>query len=320
MTVTVVIVNYNAGEMLAKSVASLGKQTLYPDRIILIDNGSTDGSVEKVPQIDKLEIQLMNANLGFAKGNNHAFRQIDTEFIALLNPDAFAEPEWLENLMKAARDFPKVGAFGSRQLSDSDPAIIDDIGDAYHVSGLAWQTAHDIRQRPDHLVGREIFTPCAAASFYRKSVLDEVGELDEDFFCYMEDVDLGFRIRLAGYPIRYVPDAVVRHVGSATSGGKQSDFAVYYGYRNQLWTFVRNMPGPLFWIFFPAHIAVTCILILLFSKKGRWRVILRSKRDAFKGLPLAWQKRKETQAKRKASVADIWRLLDKRWIPRPHGD
>jgi GT2 family glycosyltransferase len=143
----------------------------------------------------------------------------------------------------------------------------------------------------------------------------EVGGFDEDFFCYAEDVDLGFRLRLAGHRCLLVPDAVVRHVGSATTGGQKSDFAVYHGHRNLVWTYMKNMPGALFWLFLPLHILLNLVTVLWFSLRGQGRVIMRAKRDALCDLPRMWRKRREIQRARRAPVGEIWRALDKRLWP-----
>ena len=150
---------------------------------------------------------------------------------------------------------------------------------------------------------------------YRRNVLSSLGGFDEDYFCYVEDVDLGFRLRLSGFKAYYVPEAVVRHAGSATSGGRHSDFAVYHGHRNLVWTYVKNMPGFLFWLLLPLHLLLNFVTIGLFAARGQLRVILRSKRDALKGLPKVWRKRKKLQAQRVADIGAIWKVLDKRLIP-----
>lgn len=317
MSVTVIIVNWNAGALLARCLDCLARQTVAPAHIIVVDNGSTDGSLEGLPAVPGLRVERMNANLGFAAGNNRALALCETEFVALLNPDAFAQPQWLEKLLEAAAAHPEAAAFGSLQLSDADPGIVDDIGDVYHLSGYVWQEAHGARLRPEHLHAREIFSPCAAAALYRRSALEAVQGFDEDFFCYVEDADLGFRLRLAGYGARSVPQAVVRHVGSATSGGRRNDFSVYYGHRNVLWAFVRNMPGAMLWLFAPAHLLVSMVVLVRFALKRQLKVWLRAKRDAVRGLPRAWAKRRATQAGRKASLGEIWQALDKRLVLGP---
>ncbi|MCG6533920.1 MAG: glycosyltransferase, partial [Syntrophales bacterium LBB04] len=207
---------------------------------------------------------------------------------------------------------PEVAAFGSRQVCHADPEVLDGIGDNYHLSGLAWRERSGRRQQAPDLIAGEIFSPCAAAALYRRRALTDAGGFDEDFFCYLEDVDLGFRLRLAGHKAMYVPDAVVRHIGSATTGGQWSDFAVYHGFRNSVWVFVKNMPGALFWLLLPLHVALNLASVLLFSMRGQGKVILKAKRDALLGIPRMWRKRRDIQANRVASIGVIWKALDKR--------
>ena len=168
-----------------------------------------------------------------------------SEWIALLNPDAFVEPHWLEAFLSAARDYPAFDVFGSKLVDAADPAVLDGAGDVCHVSGMVWRMGHGQPCRLFRRQVREVFSPCAAAALYRRSALLEVGCFDEDFFCYVEDMDLGFRLRRAGHRCLYVPSSVAHHVGSGT-GGQHSDFAVYQGHRNLVWTYVKDMPGMLF--------------------------------------------------------------------------
>lgn len=321
MSITIVIVNWNGGKMLAECLRSLEKQTIQPTRVLVVDNASSDDSLTGIGKLaDNVTVLRMNTNLGFAVGNNHALAECDTEFVALLNPDAFPEPDWLERLLAAARAHPEVVAFGSRQLCHGDPEVLDGIGDIYHMSGLAWRERYGMRQQTQDLVAREIFSPCAAAALYQRRALIDIGGFDEDFFCYLEDVDLGFRLCLTGHKAMYVPDAVVHHVGSASTRGQWSDFAVYHGFRNPVWVFIKNMPGVLFWLLLPLHIALNLASIFLFSVRGQGKVILKAKRDAFFGIPHMWRKRRKIQANRVASIGAIWKALDKRlFIPvQPH--
>jgi GT2 family glycosyltransferase len=156
-----------------------------------------------------------------------------------------------------------------------------------------------------------VFSACAAAALYRRDAFEAVGGFDEDFFCYLEDVDLGFRLRLAGHRCTYVPDAVVHHVGSATTV-KDSDFAVYHGHRNLVWAYVKNMPGRLFWLFLPQHIAANLYIVVRYAIEGRWRVVMKAKWDAIQGIPRMWKKRRAIQAQRIASIAKIRAAMDER--------
>jgi GT2 family glycosyltransferase len=315
MSVAVIIVNYNSGALLAECLRHLELQTVKPERVLVVDNASIDESADRSEQFFDITLLKLNSNLGFAAGNNWAIAKCDTEFIALLNPDAFPEPDWLEQLLNAAETSPDAAMFGSRQLCHENPEILDGIGDSYHMSSLVWRQRHGVRQQATDLAQKEIFSPCAAAALYRRQALVDAGGFDEDYFCYVEDVDLGFRLRLAGQKAMYAPDAVVRHVGSATSGGQHSDFAIYHGHRNLVWTYVKNMPGVLFWLLLPLHLMLNVVTIMWFTIRGQGSVILRAKLDAIKGLPKAWVKRSQIQAARQATVRDIWHVLDKHLFP-----
>ena len=285
--VSVVIVNWNGEQFLERCLTALLAQTVTPYEIILVDNASTDGSLEIVGRFPSVRLMALNENTGFARGNNLAIEAAskESEWIALINPDAFAAPRWLETLLAAAESKPGFDVFGSKLVNAADSTLLDGTGDACHISGLVWRTAHGV---PVSHLGEsecEIFSPCAAAALYRRSALLEVGGFDEDFFCYVEDVDLGFRLRLAGYRCLYVPKSVVHHVGSGTTGGKNSDFSVYHGHRNLVWTFVKDMPGLLFWLLLPLHVVLNLASIIWFAFRGQGGVVWRAKRDALLGLP-----------------------------------
>ena len=314
-SISIIIVNWNSGELLVKCLEHLAVQTVQPNQVLIIDNASSDNSVDYIDCTGNVSLQKIDRNLGFAAGNNFLLDGCNSEFIVLLNPDAFPEAEWLENLLIAASDNPDVAAFGSQQLIQSKPEYVDGVGDSYHLSGLVWRECHGARQQTVGLNQKEIFSPCAAAALYRRQAVMDAGGFDEDYFCYVEDVDLGFRLRLLGHQAMYVANAVVHHVGSATTGGQHSDFAVYHGHRNLVWTFIKNMPSILFWALLPIHLMMNIAVLILFSLRGQGRVIFKSKWDALMGVPLAWRKRKLIQASRTVGVVDIWRLLNKKVIP-----
>jgi GT2 family glycosyltransferase len=297
---------------------ALRSQKHTPKRIIVIDNGSPDASTtaKSVARFSEAEWIPLEANRGVAFANNLGISLCpEVEFIALLNPDAFPEPKWLECLVAAAESHPQAAAFGSRQLRLGSKGILDGIGDHYHLSGLAWRGEFGTVQREEHLVPGEIFSPCSAAALYRRNALIDIHGFDDDYFCYVDDVDVGFRLRLAGHSVVYVPDAIVHHVGSASSGGRQSDFATYHGHRNLVWAFVTNMPGILFWLLLPIHLLLNVVSICIVTARGQGPTIFRAKWDAILGLRSAWGKRQLIQAKRVATVRDIWRVLDKRLVP-----
>ena len=304
--VTVLIVNYNAGPWLQRCIAALERQTFRDFSIVIVDNASTDRSLESVERNHpKIRLLRSTRNLGFAGGNNYGLaRSPRSEWTALLNPDAFPRPDWLERLLAAAEANPEYAAFGSRLLSSEDGAALDGVGDAYHVSGNFWREGHGLSAAGRYLRPTEIFSPCAAAALYRTDALLSVGGFDEDYFCYAEDVDLGFRLRLAGHRCMYVPDAVVHHIGSAVAG-TYSDFQLYHGHRNLVWTFVKNMPGWMFWVYLPYHLALNVYSSLQFALRGRGKVLVHAKIDAIRGLGKVLAKRRRIQRSTRSTPARV---------------
>jgi len=304
--VDVVIVNYNGGPYLRRAIAALQAQTFRDFRIIVVDNASTDDSLEGLEEHPvPLVVVRAGSNLGFAAANNLAIRaHVKAEWTALLNPDAFPRPDWLQRMLDGAAEHPAFAFFGCRMLDAADPARLDGTGDAYHVSGLHWRDGHGCTDRAAYHAPEEIFSPCAAAALYRTADLLAIGLFDEDFFCYAEDVDLGFRLRLQGLRCLYLPDAVVAHVGSGITGVR-SAFSLYHGHRNLVWAYVKNMPGALFWRYLPYHLLLNVYSLFIFAVRGQGQPLWRAKRDALLGLTAAWRKRGEIQARRRASAREI---------------
>lgn len=298
----IIIVNYNGGELLTECLAALTRQVRPPDRVVVVDNHSRDGSVEACRTAHPwAEFRVLPENVGFARANNIGVAAVpDCDWVALLNPDAFAQPGWTEALLRGTERFPEADSFASCMLVAADPRVVDGAGDAYRVDGLAWPRsqggpATDLSREP-----HEVFSPSGGAALYRRRTYVEAGGLCERFFCYYEDVDLGFRLRAEGHACMFLPDAVVHHVGSALTG-KGSDFSVYYAHRNFVWTYVRNMPGRLFWIYLPAHLAANLASIVVFIRKGQGSTILRAKRDALWALPTTWRERRALGARRQVA-------------------
>ncbi|MCF8114620.1 MAG: glycosyltransferase family 2 protein [Desulfotignum sp.] len=308
----VIIVAYNCWDHLFCCLDALSCQTCADFRMIVVNNGKPDpGQEKRLAQYERLTYLQSSGNLGFAAGNNQGIALAgDCQWIALLNPDTIPAPDWMEKMLQAADAYPDYAVLGSVLVQADKPHLMDGAGDGYHVSGFVRRSGLGL---PVDMIPSgpwEVFSPCAAAAFYRAGALRAVGGLDEDFFCYLEDVDLGFRLRLAGCCCLTVPDARVKHVGSAVTV-KYSDFYVYYGQRNLVWAFVKNMPGPLFWVFLPLHIGINLAGILRYLLKGRARVVLRAKRDAISDMPGLWRKRCKVQQRRTVSLRNILSVLNK---------
>jgi GT2 family glycosyltransferase len=156
----------------------------------------------------------------------------------------------------------------------------------------------------------EVFGACAAAALYVRDDFLKVGGFDEDYFSYIEDVDLSFRMRIFGGRCLYIPSAVVHHVGSS-SAGKMSDFVVYHGHRNLVWAYFKNMPWILLWLYLPLHMVMNLYFIFSFALQGKSRAIFSAKWDAFWGMSRILRKRKIVQAAREASSLELFAAMRK---------
>ncbi|MCI5044708.1 MAG: glycosyltransferase family 2 protein [Aquisalinus sp.] len=311
--VSVIIISYNSGaERLNRMLASLAAQTVTDFEIILLDNASSDGCVDSLPEMANLRLIRSTENLGFAGGVNRAAREAQGEWLALLNPDATAEPDWLAAWLRAATRYPDVKSFGAVQLNADDPSKLDGLGDVYHATGIAWRGGfgQSAELRPDS--DQEIFAPCGAAAFYERDTFEALGGLEESFFCYHEDVDFGARLRLAGERSIMVADAVILHEGSGTTG-RYSDFTIYHGARNRIWTFIRVMPPLLFWPMFPIHILINIAFVLRGLITGTGPAYFRGMKDGFLKADKTWLARRSLQKTRKATTGQFLKSLA--WSP-----
>lgn len=308
--VSVIVVSYQSGPTLARCLAALRAQTFTDFEILLVDNASTDGAPQAAVAADPtIRFLEPGANLGFAAGNNLAARQAGGRWLVLLNPDAYARPDWLEALVAGTRRHPEVHCFTSLQMVADEPGLMDGAGDVMTSAGIPFRGGYR-RRRPDALPEGEVFSACGAATLIDRELFLGLGGFDERFFCYCEDVDLGYRLRLAGEPTLLLPAAVVEHVGSASTGVR-SDFSVFHGSRNRLWTFLKNTPGPLLWLTLPLHVAVTAGLLLLHWRRGDAGPAWRGVRAALKSEDLdpILASRREVQAARKAGSFAILRVM-----------
>jgi len=311
--IALVIVNYNSGALLNECLAAVEGQTRRPDRVLVVDNASADDSLSRVAgRWPEVEILRLEANAGFAAANNRAIERCgNCDWIALLNPDAFPDPGWLAALEDAARELPEAGSLASCLVNADDSGILDGMGDAYHVSGLVWRIGHGAPV-PEVQARREVFAPCAAAALYRRAAMEEAGGFDESYFCYNEDVDLGFRMRLRGLASWYVPEARVRHIGSAVTG-EHSDFSLFHGHRNLVWTYVKNMPRSLLPRTLWQHLLLNIISVVVLSIRYRTLAVIGSKGSALWGLPRAWRQRRGIQASRTATDSELLAMMTREW-------
>jgi GT2 family glycosyltransferase len=310
--ITVVVVNYNGGDYLKGCIASLARQTFTDFETIVVDNASTDGSLEGIAgRPERFQILRQPENFGFAKANNIGARAGSGRWLALLNPDAEAEPAWLEELMRAVETRPEMRLVSSLQVSLHDGSKLDGAGDCYLAYGYAWRGGfgHPVSSAPP---AGECFAPCGAAALYPREAFLAAGGFDERYFCYHEDVDIGFRLRLLGERCQFAPEAVVRHAGSAVTG-RASYFSVFHGVRNGVWTYVKNMPLGLLVITAPVWLFGALLLLARGIVRRQFRPTWDGFVAAFSDLKPALAARRELKTRRKIESFELAEVLT--WNP-----
>jgi GT2 family glycosyltransferase len=320
---SIIILNWNGKHLLKECLDTVLAQTFRDFETIVVDNGSTDGSVESLKEWDeRIRIVELPANLGYAGGNNAGIRIAGGRYIVLLNNDTAVEPGWLDALSRATHRHPHGGMFTPRILNYYRRDEIDNTGHVIYPDGLARG-----RHRLEKDDGRfdeegEVLHPSGCAGVYRKEMLDRVGLLDDTFFAYGEDVDLGLRARWAGWTCHYVPDAVVYHKYSATSG-RYSPRKAFLVERNRIWVLFKNFPfreillSPFFTVYrYAMHyrgIAIGKGASGRFAQDlSAWKlfgVILKAEAAGFAGLPRVLRQRREIRRNRRITSAQFRELV-----------
>jgi GT2 family glycosyltransferase len=307
MDLTVIIVNWNGRPHLFETLDALTQQTLQPKRIVVVDNGSEDGSEADLRALEMPHLVKVfkDTNLGFAGGNNAALPHLVGEAVALLNNDAVPDPNWLAACAESLQERPDVGMVACKIVRKEMPSVIDKCGHLMYPDGLnrGWGTGE--QDDPRFQSSREVLWPDGCAAIFRREGIDDVGFFDEDFFCYGEDADLGFRMRWAGYRCVFNPQALVYHRHSA-SLGKFSPYKAYLIERNRWWVLIKNFPiSWILWSSVATMIRYGYNLVSLLFGKGSasgfqsehgsgslvWTLI-KANFDGIRGIPKAWRKRR----------------------------
>jgi GT2 family glycosyltransferase len=312
-TASIIIVSWNGRQYLEPCLNAVAAQQGVDAETIVVDNGSADGTAafvrERFPWV---RLVVLGENRGFAGGNNAGVREARGRFVVLLNNDTVPETGWLAALLRGREAGGPDALASSRIVYMHDPRVIDSAGDGLLRWGGAFKRHHGASVEAATESG-EVFGVCGAACIVPRSVFDELGGFDEDFFVSHEDVDLSYRARLLGYPCRYVADAVVRHHGSATLG-RVSPFAVFHGQRNLEWTYFKNTPASLLLRTLPGHLVYTAAAFVHFARMGMLGPFLRAKGSALAGLPGLLRKRAHVQRTRRVGADAIWPHLESRWL------
>ena len=268
MEVSVVIPNFNGIAFLDSVLASLEGQTLSNFEVILVDNGSTDGSCSFVtanyPWVHLIEL---SENFGFCGAVNAGIRAAKAPYVLLLNNDTEVKEDFVEEMLAAIRRHKNAFSCGARMVQYHDRDRLDDVGNYY--CALGWSFARG-RGKDIHAYETEdkIFSACAGAAIYRKKIVEKIGYFDEEHFAYLEDTDIGYRARIYGYENWYAPKAIVYHVGSGTSGSRYNQFKTRYSSRNNIYLIYKNMPLLQIILNLPFLAVGFLIKFLFFAIKG----------------------------------------------------
>ena len=311
--VRVVIVNYNGGKLLQSCIDALATQSMTDFEAVIVDNASTAPPVTDLHLPDaRFRIHHAGENIGFAAGCNLGAHGATARWIATLNPDAMPRPDWLAQLRGATKRYPQVRMFGSTQMDANDPSISDGFGDLLTAFGTAWRSGGGLPVSALPASDRAPFSACAAAALYARSSFEAASGFDERFFCYLEDVDLGFRLRLRGETCVQVRRAEVLHVGSALTG-RLSDFSIFHSYRNRIWLFVKCVPLPLVPLLSLLQAAATMVAVARPKARPYRAAALKGIWAGLKGLPQAIADRRRVQRERTVSTYDVARMMI--WTP-----
>lgn len=311
--ISIIIPNLNGADFLAPCLGSLKKQSFSDYELIIIDNASTDNSLvlvkEKFPQST---IFSFTKNEGFAVAVNKGISLAKGEYIFLLNNDTELDVNCLNVLNGFLDSNPEVSFCATKMLYFYDRNIIDIAGDIMTIYGIAHKKGNGEIDKGQYDKSQTIFGACAGAAFYRRSLFEKIGNFDEDFFAYLEDVDFSFRANLLGFKCQYVPGAVVYHVDGGTSR-KIKNFTLFLTIRNQLHLIYKNFPLPLIFLLSPFLLIGQIRNFLSGIKNHYLKDVLRAYGDFFGNLKTLKKKRKTIQTSRRANNFQIFNLLSKKY-------
>lgn len=271
MKVSVIIPNYNGKEYIKECLEALEKQTFTDFETIFVDNGSLDGSRNYIREhYPDINFTPLDKNYGFSGAVNVGIRESKGDYVVLLNNDTQVDPDWLRQLVLCMDQDEMIFSCSSKMIRYHERDLIDDAGDQYCALGWARKRGDG---QPANLAlyneDKQIFSACAGAAIYRKSVLKKIGLFDENFFAYLEDVDIGYRGNIYGYKNIYCSKALVYHIGSATTGAtRHNAFKVKLAARNNIYLIYKNMPPLQRGLNMPFLLVGRLIKYIYFARKG----------------------------------------------------
>jgi len=309
--VSIVIPNWNGKKFLAPCLDSLLAQTYRNFEIIVVDNGSHDGSTDLLKQhYPDVKLLALAHNTGFSFAVNRGIEASFGAYIALINNDTKAHEQWLEKMVLALKNHAHIGSVACKMLSYDDPTILDGAGDGLRRGMLPARTGHGEKDIGQFDNERYVLGACGGAALYRKSMLAEIGLFDEDFFAYLEDVDLDLRAQSAGYQCLYIPEAIIYHLGCGTTGSGYNKLVVRLSCRNNINMIVKNIPARLLFAFLPYIVFWQAYyLAAVIIRGGSFLAWLAGAAEALFLLPEMLKKREQIKRQRKVNTAYLKQLI-----------
>lgn len=300
---TVAVLSYDGRHLLETVLPSLAAQRFRSFEVVVVDNGSGDDTIawmgEHWPAV---QVVSLPENIGVTGALNVCAGVGRGELVGLLNNDLELHPDCLGELVAALDAHPEAGWAGGKLMDFHRRGIIDGAGDVFTWSSAGHRRGHGERDRGQYDDPRAIFGACGGAAVYRRAALEAVGGFDEAFFAFYEDIDWDFRAQLAGYSCRYVPSAVVYHMGSATIGRGLTDFTRYHLWRNTLWVVGKNTPAGMLVRHLPELVVGQLTNLAVAWWDGKLALLARAWRDALRDLPSLLRKRRAAQRRRRVSA------------------
>ena len=310
MRIDIVIPNWNGKDLLRACLDSLKQQVHTDYSVIVIDNGSQDGSLEMLQQhYPQVNLLSWLENKGFSVAVNAGIKRSTAPLVFLLNNDTELHESCLQELAAAADKYKEADFFAAKMLNYLDHHRLDGAGDAFLRGGVGYRLGTMERDSELYSTPRQCFGVCAGAALYRREMLQETGGFDEDFFAYLEDVDLNLRANSRGKICRYVPQAKVYHVGSATTGSKINAFTILLSTRNNCNILLKNYPLLLLFRFAPVIIIYQFFWFCFVVKKRQFFAYCKGLWSFVKNFPEIYAKRKSNLKNQTVSVGQLASIM-----------
>ncbi len=295
--IAVVTLNWNGFNKTVECVKALHASDYTRLKIFVVDNGSNNNEAERLQTLfgGRIEVIPTGKNLGVAGGNNVGLKKAladkDVKYVIMMNNDLVVEPQTVRQLAAPAEVNDKIGMVASRMMNYYQRNLIDNLGIAVTTSGLGYNRKSE---------WYPLFCPCSGCGLYRADALRKIAMPDDtiwdnDFFAYVDEVDVGFRLRLHGYSAAYSSEGVAYHMEGATSGGATSPFSIYHGHRNNVWLIVKDFPTALLWRHIGGILATQFGTFFLYARRRKLALIIKTKLDALRKLPVMLKRRSYIQ-------------------------